>query len=188
MTKKLVHLMAMLTIAALAVPAVALATELTMPVGETVENDTDLEWTDTGTKVKTSLGDLTCAKFNIGFTLTKNNGSEVTGVGSGGSATTCKLGTKEITITDITLNHLSSSTGSKGTVNLTFVADLPNSIVCHFSATSAPFTFTSGASTVTFKEADFTATPAACEPGLFSFAPTLETDELFESGTVDIDN
>jgi hypothetical protein len=118
---------------------------------------------------KTSLGNLTCAKFAINGEITENTGSSFEAIGIGaGETSTCKLGTKSITFTDVTATNIVSTVTGQGTANLTWEADLPNSIVCHFTGSALPFTYVSGSDVLTFNAADMVATPKACEPGLLN--------------------
>src|SRR5262245_60265869 len=136
MAKKLTLLMASIAVGALAVPALANAAVLTDPINTAVPIGTLLEGTSVDAVTTTSQGNLTCELVTVTGKVTVNNGATVKGIGKGTSTgTTCFLGgTKPITITNITLNEIHSGTAGSGTINVTFVADLPNNVTCHFES------------------------------------------------------
>jgi len=178
MAKKLSLLLAAIAVVAFAVPAFASAAPAVTEGGALVEPGALIQGTNIGAvTTETSLGKLSCNTVTLTGELTNNSGSTVRGIGVGqGSASTCNVGGKSITITDITLGELHSATVGSGTINVTFVADLPNNVTCHFESPNMPFTYTSGGDVVKVVKGDLKGTPAACEPGLLSGEFTIETD------------
>lgn len=148
MAKKFSLLIAAVAVLAMAIPALASATTVTVG-GSTAPTGAVLSGTSTNTVTTTeALGSLTCGTVGIAAKLTENSGGKVAATGSGeGSTSTCKNGKKEITITDATLLELHSTSPTSGTVKLAFKADLPGGILCEFSGTVAA-TFTAGMSSL----------------------------------------
>jgi len=190
MTKKLSLLLAAVAVVAFAVPAAASATSpLLVDHTGTVLKTAKILGTSTNAVTKTSLGNLTCEKVTVTGEITQNEKTTVKGVGVGaGTSSKCFLGgTKAIEITDITLVEIHTSTVEEiekvkvgtGTINVTFKADLPNGVTCHFSSPNMPFSYNLGTTNDSIKitEGNLLGTPAACEPGLLSGDFTLETDD-----------
>ena len=179
MAKKLSLLMASIAVVAFAVPAFASAAPAVTDGGVLLAKGAKIQGTNIGAvTTETSLGKLSCGTIGLTGELTANTGSTVAGVGIGtGTSASCTLGgSKAITITDITLKSLHSATVGSGTINVTFVADLPNGVVCHFESPNVPFTYTSGGDVVKVSKGDLLGTPEACEPGLLTGEFTVETD------------
>jgi len=179
MAKKLSLLLASIAVVAFAAPAFASAAPaVTDPPGVLLPPGALIQGTNIGAVVtETSLGKISCETVDITGELTHNTGSTVRGIGAGAaSATVCNVGGKPVTITDITLVELHSSAVGKGTINVTFKADLPNNVTCHFSSANMPFTYTAGTDIIKVKEGDLLGTPAACEPGKLTGEFTIETD------------
>jgi hypothetical protein len=191
MAKKLSLLMAAVAVIAFAVPAFASASSLTMPAGTLVPVGTKIVGTSTNTTTLTSLGLLSCNTVSVTGEVTANSGGSVAGIGIGtGNTSECFLSEEEaITITDITLESISSSTSGSGTIHFTFVADLPNNVVCHFVTKSAgaSFNYVSGTDSLSIPAQKLEATPAACRPGEIEGTFTLETDPETGTGGVILD-
>lgn len=188
MIKKLTLLAAAVAVVALAVPAMAGASQLTMPAGTTVPVETKITGTSTNAVTTTSIGELKCAKVVLNGEVTKNNGTEVAGVGIGtGTTTTCTDEGASINITNVTLTSLASSTSGSGTAAFSFQADLPVVGTCTYTATAAPFTYVSGANPaeLKFTKATLTASPSACGTAKLDGEFKLETTGTEEALILD---
>ena len=176
MAKKLSLLLGAAAAVACAVPAFASAAPAVTDGGKLLAVPKLLQATNTtAVTVQTSFGVTSCSSWTFTATLTTNTGNTFRGTGSGtSSASGCIKGGKPITITDITLKEFHSATVGSGTMSLTFVDDA--SIVCHFEAPNMPFTYTSGGDVIQVTNGDLKGSPAACEPGTFNGAFTVETD------------
>jgi len=176
MAKKFSLLLAAVAVVALAVPAFASAAAVTDGSGNLLGKGTKISGTSTNATTLTSLGLLTCATVKVNGELTANSGGTVEGVGVGaGETSTCRLGKKEISITDITLTSLKSTgTSHTGTIGVTFEADLPE-LHCHFKSPAAglPFSYSAGGNTLTISEGNLEGTPEACEPGTLNGTFTI---------------
>jgi len=181
MAKKFSLLMAAVAVLAFAIPAMAnAAPEVTISAGTTAKVGQVIKGESTNAKTQTSLGNITCAKTVINAKLTENTGTSVKVTGNGGGeAATCLLGGKEVKVTDLTLTDLSASSAGQGTLRMTYVWDMSGGIVCHFvsPAGGIPFTYTAGSSKITLTNADFTATPAGCEPAFVTGEFTITNPE-----------
>lgn len=179
MIRKLSGLVAAIAIVVFAVPAVANAAALTMPANTLVPVGTGVTLFSTNTTVVTSLGTISCAEVIINTEVDENTGAEWGAHGIGKEiAAGCKLGTKEIEITELnTEQFFSVGAGGEGRLIFTFKADLPG-VTCHYESTSLPatsFTYVAGTDTFTIPKQKLVATPAACKPGEISGSFTVET-------------
>ena len=179
MTKKLSLFMATVAIVAFAIPTFASANVgLTEPKGTLIKEGSLVEFTSTNWVTKTSLGNLTCKLVTITAKVTANTKTTVD-LSDAGTSTTSECfigGTKPITFTNITITTIHATTTNKGTIDLHFETDLPNNVVCKFTATAMPFTWVSDTDVISIKEGDLVGTPAACEPGTVNADFTIETD------------
>ncbi len=93
-----------------------------------------------------------------------------------GTTTTYEEGGIAITITDVTLTSLKTTTDLNGTAGFHFVADVPIIGTCTFDATAAPFTYAAASNQIKFNAAALTASPSFCAPaaltGTFTLAET----------------
>ena len=178
MTKKLSLLMAAVALVAFAIPSFASANVgLTEPKGTLIAVNSLVDFTSTNAVMKTSLGNLTCKLVTVTGKVTTNTKTTVD-VSDAGTSTTseCFLGTKPISITNLTLTTIHATTTNKGTIDLHFESDLPGGVLCKFTATAVPFTWVSETDVITIREGDLVGTPAACEPAILSADFTVETD------------
>jgi hypothetical protein len=184
MLRKLMLLgMAITTMAALAVPATAGATELTesgvrVPVGS--------EFTltqDPSNRIRfetTTIGETSCNSITIHGKVTKNDGSEVAEEGAEGTASPCFVeGEEGAEVTSVTGTIRSHESG-KGTADFDFVLDTPNlPESCTFTtASAANFNFVTGSNTIEFLEAapaELEGSPAFCGEGELRGGLILET-------------
>ena len=126
--------MALGALLALAIPAMASASQLTSG-GKAVAVGTVIRATSSNATTDTSAGTLTCVSVSVDGKVTKNSGGESTATTSGeGTTSGCKLGETAVTITDPTLLGLTLINGTTGSASLTFVADI-GALKCHFSGT-----------------------------------------------------
>lgn len=163
----------------LAVPAFASAsTGLTesgvlVPVGSIVRGTNVAQFT-----VTSSIGDWTCNSVSFNARVTKNNETEgVAGSGEGeGTPSTCSFKGNAIKVTNFRFVSLSSTSAQpgKGTISLSFEADLPV-LTCKYSATSAPFTYTSGTDVIQIDKASLSVSPAACGSAKLDWLVTFTT-------------
>jgi hypothetical protein len=140
MAKKLILLaMAIGAIAALAAPAMAGASQITFPAGTAAPVGTVITGTSSNTVTVTPLGNLTCASVVVKATITKNSGGTAAAKAEAGasSSSTCFLGKNAISVTNITLKSLESTTSGVGKAVLSFEADLPGGLTCHFESAGA---------------------------------------------------
>ena len=149
MAKKFSLLLAAIAVIAFAVPTFANAASVTQPGGEETSTGTVLTGVSHNTVTETALGELSCEVVSIKALLTHNSGGLVTAEQSGaGSTSGCLLeGEFPVTITNPTLKSLTAEGGATGTrkIVLSFEADLPGSITCHFEGTVS-FSYVTGAS------------------------------------------
>jgi hypothetical protein len=166
MAKKFSLLMAAVAVLAFAIPAMASAGTVTSSAGVLAPVGTVITGTSSNTETtNTKFGTLKCANVTVKGKLTENSGGKVAAKTEGvGSTKECKVGTKELTITDPTLLSLSSTAAGSGTVGLTFEATVPAIGTCHFAGTAVPFTYTAGSDSI-HVAGKLTATPAACGTG-----------------------
>ena len=184
MAKKLTLLtMAIGAMLALAIPAMASASSLTMPEKTLVPVGTAIQGTSTDVVTTTSLGNLKCEKVTVNGKVTKNNGTEVEGTANGASTSSnCFFKTNPIAIKNITLNNIKSTTIGSGTASLSFEAEVkPGELNCKYSGSAVPFTYTSGTDSLLLS-GGLTASPAACGTASIKGNFTLETIE--EKGPV----
>lgn len=153
MTKKLILLIGTAgALVAFAVPAIAnAAPSLTMPAGTLVATGSGVTATSTNTVLATPLGNLTCAAVTINATVLENTGTSWKASAAAGKSTaqTCHLGTNAFLITNIKLNSLNVSAAAKVAI-LTFEADLPGNLTCHFESTAGgtAVTYSAGSSSL----------------------------------------
>jgi hypothetical protein len=191
MMKKLTLLgLAVVALAALAVPAIAGATTLKeetapgvfTPVkeGEPITLTQDEEFpviTESST-----LGTIECEHIMVSGILKKNTGGEVFGEGTGGEASPCFVnGTPGATVTSVTGNIKSSGSSMTGTASFKFVIKIPNLGTCTFTSEGeAEGQFTTGTDTIEFPEATPAAlegSPAFCGAGELYGGLTVETED-----------
>ena len=178
MAKMLSLLAALIALVAFAVPTFARAAPaVTDPPGTLLSPGALLQSTNIGSvTTETSLGNLTCGSMSLTTELTSNTGTTVNERGIGeGSATTCSVGGKAVSVTDITLKEKHSATTGKGTLNLTFVVHFPF-VTCHFEVAVLPFIYNIATKIWKMIKGDLKGSPAACEPGFFTGEFEIETD------------
>jgi len=144
MVKKLTLLaMAVAAIAAFAIPAAASAATVTG-----AEVNSVIHGVSTNATTATELGTLECEEVTINGELTEN-GPTITADGVGvGSTRGCKIAGSELTVTNPTLVHLSSTGPTSGTASLSFVGDLFGGLIkCTYTGTVA-VTYSSGGSSI----------------------------------------
>jgi hypothetical protein len=145
--KTMVLAMALGALLALAIPAMASASQLTSG-GKALAVGTVVQATSSNAKTVVGETALTCTSVAVSGKLTKNTGGESVATTNGAGTTSgCKFGTTAATITDATLLGLTLVSPTVGTASLTFVADI-GPLVCHFSSTSVAVTYTAGASSI----------------------------------------
>lgn len=133
MTKRLAVLVAVVAAAALALPSMSAASELTLggkavPVGEVVTG------VSANTMAKTALGNLTCNNVGFESEVTANGAGVVKGKNVGEGVTIgCFLNAKAIEITDLTFKELELVNAANGKVTVVFTADLPGGVACGFN-------------------------------------------------------
>jgi hypothetical protein len=185
MVKKFSMLLAAVAVLAIAVPAMANATELntksTGGAGTRVPVNTVVTGTGANISLTSStLGTINCKKLNLKGKVTVNNGTtvEASNAGEAPEQETCLNGTKPVNVTNVTLTKLFSNETGKGTASFTAVVDIKNpesELKCTFTGTNVPGTWTSPSSTITFSSAaGVTSTPAACGTAKLDGAFTLE--------------
>jgi hypothetical protein len=166
MVKKLTLLAAAIAVVAFAIPAAASAApSVTSSAGVLAPVGTVITGTSSNTKTQTELGLLTCTNVTVTGKITKNSGTSVEAVSNGKEGTTkgCEVEGSALTITDPTLINLTSTVDTKGSVTLTFIADLLG-ISCHFSGT-VPFTYKDPTDTINVASTSspaLTGSPAIC--------------------------
>jgi hypothetical protein len=179
MIRKISVLMGAIAVVAFAVPAAANAAALTMPANALVPVGTGVTLFSTNTKVVTSLGAITCEEVIINTEVDENTGAEWGAHGIGKEiAAGCKVAGVPIEITDLTTEQFFSvGAGGSGRLILTFKADLPGGVVCHFQspALGTPFTYVAGSDKITIPKQKLEAAPAACRPAEMSGDFTVET-------------
>jgi hypothetical protein len=95
--------------------------------------------------------------------LTENSGTSVKMVGIGsGKSTTCTLGGKAATVSDITWTDLSWNKTGTGTVTLTWETGYGLG-TCHYEGTKIPFTYTVGGDSITLTNATASGMPFWCQ-------------------------
>jgi hypothetical protein len=164
MVKKLTLLAAAVAVLALAVPAFASATVLTMPSETKVPTGTLIKGVSTDTVTTTPLGELTCESVEVQGTVTVNNGTTVEGTGNGTSKTAnCFVEPEHepLTVEKISLTNLKSSVTGQGTASFSFVAQLPGELECKFSGT-VPGTFVEGTGTLNLTGHGLVGSPTIC--------------------------
>ena len=142
MGKKLILLgMAVAAVAAFAMPAAASASPVLTEGGTALAPGATVIGTSTNaTTTNTALGTLKCAHVEITANLEENTGSKIQAKGTAGETATCFAGTKELKVTKPTLVSLTTTGEDKGTLTLTFIADV-TPFECHFEGTGT-FTYT----------------------------------------------
>jgi hypothetical protein len=186
MLKKLTLLgMAIAAMAALVAPATAGATELTeggarVPVGSEITLTQDPS--NHVITESTTLGEIKCNSITIHGKVTKNDGSEVVGSGTEGTAAPCFVeGEEGAEVTSVT-GTIASHESGKGTANFNFVIDIPNlPEACTFTTPSpANGTFVTGSNTIEFPAAapaELEGSPAFCGEGELHGGLILETKD-----------
>jgi hypothetical protein len=155
MAKKLSLLLAAVAVLAFAIPSMASASALTSG-GKLVATGTAI--TGTGSTVvlqSSTLGKIECASLVLKGTVTKNDGTTVEGSGNTENPKTenCKNGANTVVVTGVNLTNLASTgTTHTGTASFTAKVDVGAELVCSFVGTKVPFTYTSGGSSIVFKE------------------------------------
>ena len=170
MLKKFSLLMVAVAVLAVAVPAMASATELNTKStgGEATRVPLNTVVTGTGSEVtltSSTLGTIKCKKLNLKGKVTTNNGTTVEASSAAETPVqeTCLNGTKAVNVTSVTLTKLFSNTTGTGTVSFTATVDVGPELECTFTGTNVAGTWTSPSSTLTFTSATgVTSTPPAC--------------------------
>lgn len=190
MARKLCLLLAAVAVAAVVLPAsVSAAPALTDGKGNLLKIGTQITASSTNMVTKTSLGTITCTEAEAFTVLTENSGSLLEAVGFGEGVTFgCKLGTTSIKITDFTMEELDTFlfTSGKGTIALTFEADLPG-VTCHFDShlKPLPFTYKAGSNVLEVPSAEILGSPEAC--GVSTFSATFTLSQTAGGGAVVLD-
>jgi hypothetical protein len=155
MAKKFSLLVAAMALVAFAIPAFANADAITQPAKTLVPVGTTVVGVSTNVETtNTPVGTLKCKKVTIGAILTKNNGTEVAASddekAGANSAESCTAGGEPLTVDSPTLTSLTA--GAKaGTTFVTLDFTATAGVTCSYtnvSATSVPFTYTAGTSTI----------------------------------------
>ena len=176
MAKKFSLFMAAMAVLAFAIPAMASAApEVTSKAGTRAAVPQNITGTNVGHVLTTGtpFGTLTCNKVTLNGVLTVNSGTKVTGNAGTGTTSECNVNNNPLTITNITVTHLESTVVGSGVASFTFVADLPGGITCDYTGTNVPFTYVTGTSHITFKEAAGINGPGFCA------APAIKFDGTF---------
>lgn len=158
-------MLALVAVAALAVPAMASASEARLKTSSTeyrASVGTSLTFSGSPVLVQNNLlGSISCSSWALGGVLTKNDSTTVEAAGSGLTATGCLNYGKTITFSNMKWERLYTSTSGQGTLTLSYTHNFA-SYPCAYSGT-VPFTYQPGSSTITFNSAaGITGSPKGC--------------------------
>jgi hypothetical protein len=160
--------LALIAIAALVVPSVASASRVESKKGFLAPKGTVL--TMSGSEIgfiNSLLGTAVCKQMNSKIEVTVNDGTNVMAEGSGGEGKECRGGGEASFfdhVRDVTWSKISTSKSGSGTASLSFTSESNNQkpIVCHWSASSLPFTYSLGGNAILFQKAGGLVSTGGC--------------------------
>jgi hypothetical protein len=177
--------LALVAIAALAIPAAASASKWTLdsagtellPAGTSffAQGGTDQVGVENAIVFEGEVGNIYCEIFRVEGKAWTNNGLKVLVEDAGGTATGCTLEGEPFTVNDVEFGF-SSTTSGEGTVQIglgmTFYG---GSLVCHWSG-SGGFYYIPGTSLLRIRGAQLAANPSVC--GAAGFRGGLRLEEI----------
>jgi hypothetical protein len=152
MAKKSILIATAITVLAFAIPNTASATKLTDPVNTLLVASPTKPVTIVVTSTNLELtrfaffGTVPCKKWTMSATLTENTGTRVHAsedTTAANMATECTAGETKVTIKNIKLATLLSTSTTAGGMSLTFEIER-GALLCKFTAKEIPGTFASG--------------------------------------------
>jgi hypothetical protein len=164
--------MALAAVAALAVPAFASASKLTLdsagtelvPAGTEIQGHSGTNRFAGGESLvtETELGTLNCEEITLSGKVGTNNGSKVLSEGITGTTSGCTLEGEPFTVSGIEISKLESTTSGTGTAAFKFTATFfGGSLVCTWSGTGT-FTYTAGTSILKLGATALSPSPSVC--------------------------